>query len=237
MIKINLKKILKEKKMTLKELSELTGISTTSLGALANGKSNGIQFNTLEKVLIALEIDIEELIKNVNSIFSLRLVPTNVQEHILDQTLYRFHYTLVGHDLDTNQSEELPISVNIVSTNNAIRKVNLFSYEPLQEDSEKSYLALNLCGGNSSLLKALDFLIVHDVNTNNRLQQGSLDDLYLFDYSLISIGKYLDGFRTTLLGNDTSEPLLDFIEYVADPGIDEIIFDEDNKFECINVFL
>ncbi|WP_369128005.1 helix-turn-helix domain-containing protein, partial [Ligilactobacillus salivarius] len=46
MIKFNLKQILKNKNLTLAELSELTGISTNSLGALANGKSNGIQFPT-----------------------------------------------------------------------------------------------------------------------------------------------------------------------------------------------
>ena len=50
MLNFELKKHLKDKDMTISELSEKTGISRNSLGLLINGKSRGVQFETLEKI-------------------------------------------------------------------------------------------------------------------------------------------------------------------------------------------
>jgi DNA-binding Xre family transcriptional regulator len=61
MIHFNLKKHLKEKDITISELSEKTGISRNSLGLLINGKSRGIQFDTLEKIARIIDIRIEDL--------------------------------------------------------------------------------------------------------------------------------------------------------------------------------
>ncbi|OEK55459.1 hypothetical protein ASS95_01495 [Staphylococcus equorum] len=61
MIHFNLKKHLKEKDITISELSEKTGISRNSLGLLINGKSRGIQFDTLEKIARVIDIKIEDL--------------------------------------------------------------------------------------------------------------------------------------------------------------------------------
>lgn len=62
MIKINLKKILEEKDISIKEIYEKTGISRNTLSMMANGKTTGIQFDTLEKLLSVLDCEIEELI-------------------------------------------------------------------------------------------------------------------------------------------------------------------------------
>ncbi|PTI58614.1 transcriptional regulator, partial [Staphylococcus warneri] len=51
MINFNLKKVMKEKKMTLKELSLETSLSINTLSLLSTGKSKGIQFDTLEKLI------------------------------------------------------------------------------------------------------------------------------------------------------------------------------------------
>ena len=48
MIKFNLKSY-ERKKITLKELSNNTGLSINTLSLLSTGKSKGIQFDTLEK--------------------------------------------------------------------------------------------------------------------------------------------------------------------------------------------
>lgn len=61
MLNFELKKHLKETNMTISELSEKTGISRNSLGLLINGKSRGIQFDTLEKISRIINVEIKDL--------------------------------------------------------------------------------------------------------------------------------------------------------------------------------
>lgn len=62
MINFNLKKVMKEKNMTLKELSTKTGLSINTLSLLSTGKSKGIQFDTLEKLIHALDCNVKDLV-------------------------------------------------------------------------------------------------------------------------------------------------------------------------------
>ncbi|PTE33829.1 transcriptional regulator [Mammaliicoccus fleurettii] len=80
MIKFNLKKIMKDKKVTLKELSSKTGLSINTLSLLSTGKSKGIQFETLEKIVSTLNCKIEELLilddgYNTLEILDVELIP------------------------------------------------------------------------------------------------------------------------------------------------------------------
>lgn len=81
MIRIDLKGILKKKGMTMTQLHEKTGISQNALSLLANEKSGGIQFNTLDKILTALQVEIGELIEQVGVLFKLSV---NIQENTLE---------------------------------------------------------------------------------------------------------------------------------------------------------
>ena len=45
-----LKSILKERNITLTELSKSTGISLKALSAFQNQKTDGVQYNTLDKI-------------------------------------------------------------------------------------------------------------------------------------------------------------------------------------------
>lgn len=65
-IKINLDKILKERKITSKDLAEQIGITEANLSILKTGKAKGIRFNTLISICRILECqpgDILEYIK------------------------------------------------------------------------------------------------------------------------------------------------------------------------------
>lgn len=62
MITINLRNVLEKKDISIKEIFEKTGISRNTLSLMANGKTTGIQFDTLEKLLGVLDCDIEDLI-------------------------------------------------------------------------------------------------------------------------------------------------------------------------------
>lgn len=63
MIKVKLKKILREKGKTMTWLHEQTGISKNTLSLMANNSSKGIQFDTLEKICITMDITPNDLIE------------------------------------------------------------------------------------------------------------------------------------------------------------------------------
>ena len=54
-IRVNLDVMLARRKMKLKELSEIVGISMTNLSLLKTGKARGIRFNTLSAICKALD--------------------------------------------------------------------------------------------------------------------------------------------------------------------------------------
>ncbi|MHC9533170.1 helix-turn-helix domain-containing protein [Dellaglioa sp. L3N] len=66
MIDIRLRVLLAERRLTVTQLSEMTGVSRNTLGALRTGKSKMVQLNTLDKIMMALDIDdISQLIQYV----------------------------------------------------------------------------------------------------------------------------------------------------------------------------
>lgn len=55
MIVVNLDVMMAKRKMSLNELSEKTGVSTTNLSILKTGKARAVRFSTLEQVCKALD--------------------------------------------------------------------------------------------------------------------------------------------------------------------------------------
>lgn len=60
MIKLRLKEICKEQKITLNELAERMGVSRVSLSGIATGKQKP-SFDTLEKLANSLGVEVSEL--------------------------------------------------------------------------------------------------------------------------------------------------------------------------------
>lgn len=63
MIKNRLSIILGERRMRVSELSKLTGISQNALNKIYHNKTKGIDFDTLNKLCNALEINSQEIFK------------------------------------------------------------------------------------------------------------------------------------------------------------------------------
>ena len=70
MIKVNLKRILKDRGITLSELSEGTGISLRGLSAFQNQKTDGVKYNTIEAICSYLDIEISDLLKKYENIYN-----------------------------------------------------------------------------------------------------------------------------------------------------------------------
>lgn len=67
MITIRLKEICKEKNTTFNELAEVVGLSRVSLSGIATGKQKP-SLDTLEKIAIALNVEVAELFAPQNGI-------------------------------------------------------------------------------------------------------------------------------------------------------------------------
>ena len=64
MIQFNLEKILQDKNISIYRLAEDTSITYSALHRIVNNKTNGIQFNTLEEIMNALDIkDFNEILE------------------------------------------------------------------------------------------------------------------------------------------------------------------------------
>lgn len=86
MIKFNLKELLHQNNMTMTELADRTGISRATLSTLSSGKTQGIQFSTLEKIATALGLANK---KGIADLFSIQV--TNSRPKIIGYLLLKDH--------------------------------------------------------------------------------------------------------------------------------------------------
>jgi len=66
-IVVNLDVMLAKRKMKLKELSEIVGISTVNLSILKQGKVKAIRFSTLDSICLALNCNPGDILVHVNN--------------------------------------------------------------------------------------------------------------------------------------------------------------------------
>lgn len=62
-IRIYLDEILKERRMTSKELCRLVNITEANLSILRSGKAKGVRFGTINKICYYLQCDIGDILK------------------------------------------------------------------------------------------------------------------------------------------------------------------------------
>ncbi len=63
MIVVNLDVVMAQRKMSLNELSDKTGISTTNLSILKNNKAKAIRFSTLEEICKVLDCQPKDILE------------------------------------------------------------------------------------------------------------------------------------------------------------------------------
>ena len=63
MIRVNLDKVLKDRKITSKDLAEQVGITEANLSILKTGKAKGIRFNTLMSICRILDCQPGDLLE------------------------------------------------------------------------------------------------------------------------------------------------------------------------------
>lgn len=97
MIKVNLKKILKERKISLAKLSKATGISTNALSSFQNQKTESVYYPTIEAITKELDISVGELIEQVEEYYE---VTVDINEKVVERKSCTalVHFTGIEHD-------------------------------------------------------------------------------------------------------------------------------------------
>ena len=62
-IRVYLDAILKERRMTSKELCRLVGITEANLSILRSGKAKGVRFGTVNRICYYLQCDVGDILK------------------------------------------------------------------------------------------------------------------------------------------------------------------------------
>lgn len=88
MITIRLKEVTKQKGYTLTDISRSTHISMNTLSVLGRGESNGIQFDTLEKICRFLSVTPNDLIEISSDKYVVALDPQKLVGHQAVATVY-----------------------------------------------------------------------------------------------------------------------------------------------------
>lgn len=62
-ITVHLSEILKDRRMTAKELCAKVGITEANLSILRSGKANGVRFHTINKICYYLNCDVGDILR------------------------------------------------------------------------------------------------------------------------------------------------------------------------------
>ena len=62
-IQVHLDEILKERRMTSKELCRMVGITEANLSILRSGKAKGVRFGTVNRICYYLQCDVGDILK------------------------------------------------------------------------------------------------------------------------------------------------------------------------------
>ncbi len=65
MIKVHLSRIMGEKRLKISEVSEMTQLHRNGITKLYNEETDGIKFETLERLCVALNVTVGELIEHI----------------------------------------------------------------------------------------------------------------------------------------------------------------------------
>lgn len=200
MIKVKLKQLLKKKGMSMTELHELTGISLNALSLMANGKSNGIQFNTLDKILDATNANIDELIEQTGELYTLFVERQYEKDEIKEEGIKYFPYKIIARK---STGEEFFGFFNFCVKHYALDSNTVihisfsdFSQEK-REDINNDYVYNIFVKEDSSVKRPLSYIIAYDLlahlQTEKFIEKLKLDSLVLFTWWLGNIKEQDEG--------------------------------------------
>lgn len=183
MIKINLKKLLKEKNMTMTELHLRTGITQKALSLISNGKNNSIHFNTLEKIVKELDCTMDELISIQNEPYRVSVNLLKFEDNIYTFSLNATNSegmiskVVFGFELTKSKSKNRNYFIISFYGRDSIKTGDL--NDSLFVDSILDYSNKTI---SKELLKVFSYLIAHQILKNINDVDFNLQSLVIFTW-------------------------------------------------------
>lgn len=157
-----------KKNINISQLNEMTGISRNSLSLLINGKSKGIQFDTIDKISKALNAKIEDLfIKSFDNISIEIDKKERIKGHFPTMTFKEVHNPLnknfeIMKEDDYTFASFSVLNCNIIEDN--VRKSGYIPYKILLDLTGSNYLEIVVNIEKSELSNELTRLLNVAVN-------------------------------------------------------------------------
>lgn len=181
MITVNLKRYVDASKISINRLSKITGISRPALTNMYNGKSKGIQFDTLEALCTFFNIGISELIS--------RTIPTEKFQFI----------ELSGEKLNTDENRIVGIQYERTFNNKTDLEVAIFIVSFNKIESEKLTEGLNTSKNNllkKNLSFSLEWVNKQDIDLlKNKINQSKLHEIRV-NNMLMNFGETVGLFKS-----------------------------------------
>ena len=188
MIKFNLKKVMKEKKMTLKELSSDTGLSINTLSLLSTGKSKGIQFDTLEKLMQSLKCNVKDLIILDDGFRKLNIIDISVNNYGLfvfskpdDNRIYNVSCTY-----SNDEDEDREVLLTIIFTKEYV-DVAVSGILPMDFLTSGKYYYNPVSSGQRKEYVSLEFEFIFKILIEAYKRDDNFKKMFDFDNQTISI--------------------------------------------------
>lgn len=200
-IKVNLKELLKERNMTLSDLSKITGITMKTLSAFQNQKVESVQFNTIEKVTYALDIAVEDLITKVTTTYEISLSFEDIYN--TNEERGTFIIKLYGDDLVRTMPVNFEISKSQFNDRKRIEfhieaidrewPINIFS---LPELPYKYFIRNNNLINDNSYLELVSYLLIQEYIYMNP------ESFNIHDEFIVNVHNVVDTYQKTSMGKD-----------------------------------
>lgn len=209
-------KILKDRRLSISEVSQATGISRTTLTSLSQNAGNGIQFETLEKLCAYLSIPISELFA---------YYPFNVILEFLLPSFFNIYNEEDGGYIEYRDSDIFDINLHFDSVLPDGPSIKVTAHGNILYDERRHELTVRIMLSDNKyemyryqmILDQADPVIFEHINNSlkteieneilNELPQGDIDNISLhidtsdflfwdrkqmYDYALLSIVAQLD---------------------------------------------
>jgi len=202
MIKVNLRDILEEKKMTLTELSKETGITMKTLSAFQNQKVESVQFNTLEKITYALDITVEDLITKIVDVFNISIK----FETIFNECSESGNFIITWWYNDEFY-QNTPVQFKIIRENRENYKRIEFILAKIDDTLPNNLFTMpkiaydyfernNLFYNNNSFLELISYLLVQEYITEIATEST------IYDQYIINASNIVSAFNTIEISKD-----------------------------------
>ena len=172
MITLNLKNVMDEKGISIQDLSDQTKLSRNTISQMYNGNSKGIQFESLNKLVKVLGVNVFELI--VDEYDTKNLIPT--VDLLVDEDNFAIEVNLIDDDINTIFSFEMYLDFD--KTQNTIELS-----APSDDSLEYSNMLFFFDDVPSYIKEYTFFQITYDTLKKLSNNKEKLLELYEFDYS------------------------------------------------------